>query len=126
MKLGVFAKSNENIIEKFKNAKWIWYTETPVYDSYGDFVDCFNYEKGKVTISISCDGDYTLFINNKFVSSNQYGDFENYKIFDTIDVTNHLICGENKIYIYRNINSTCICVRRNGQYACDFACVYDN
>lgn len=99
MKLGVFSKSNENIIEKFKNAKWIWYTETPVYDSYGDFVDCFNYEKGKVTISISCDGDYTLFINNKFVSSNQYGDFENYKIFDTIDVTNHLICGENKIYI---------------------------
>ncbi|MBR7133515.1 MAG: hypothetical protein IKD04_08280 [Clostridia bacterium] len=47
---------------------------------------------------LSCDGDYTLYVNGKYVSSNQYGDFEHYKIYDSIDITEYLNHGENEIY----------------------------
>ena len=75
---------------QFKNADWIWYTPNPISDSYGDFIDTFDYKEGKVKINISCDGDYSLFVYNRFVNANQYGDFEHYKIYDTIDITDYL------------------------------------
>jgi len=84
---------------QFKNADWIWYTPNPISDSYGDFIDTFDYKEGKVKINISCDGDYSVFVNNSFVNANQYGDFEHYKIYDTIDITDYLNYGKNNIYI---------------------------
>jgi len=83
----------------FSNASWIWYTEAVCPDSYGDFTDNFYYKCGKAVCHISCDGDYTLFVNGVFVASNQYGDFEHYKIYDSIDITNFLNLGENSILI---------------------------
>ena len=83
----------------FKNANWIWYTNAPLPDSYGDFIDTFYYNSGKVKLHISCDGDYTLFVNKKFVNANQYGDFEHYKIYDSIDITDYLVKGKNDVYI---------------------------
>ncbi len=83
----------------FAKADWIWYTETEKPDTYGDFTDKLYYTGGKVICHISCDGDYTLFVNGVFVSSNQYGDFEHYKIYDSIDITDRLEIGENTILI---------------------------
>ena len=83
----------------FKLGRWIWYTDTPVPDSYGDFKKEFNYEGGNALCKISVDGDYTLFVNGTYAASNQYGDFEHYKIYDTIDITSYLREGENEIYI---------------------------
>ena len=83
----------------FENAAWIWYTESPIPDSYGDFIDTINYTDGNAKIHLSCDGDYTLYINGKFVNANQYGDFEHYKIYDSIDITSFLKKGKNDIYI---------------------------
>ena len=71
----------------FADACWIWYTKDDAPDTYGDFSDRFHYSDGKVICRISCDGDYTLWVNGIFVSSNQYGDFEHYKIYDSIDIT---------------------------------------
>ena len=48
---------------------------------------------------MSVSGDYTLFINGKYVVSNQYGDFPHYKVYDEIDITDHLKKGENRICI---------------------------
>lgn len=48
----------------------------PLPDSYGNFTDTINYSNGNVKIHLSCDGYYTLYINNKFVNANQYGDYE--------------------------------------------------
>jgi len=36
-------------------------------------------------------------VNGKYISSNQYADFEHYKIYDKIDITNYLLKGENNI-----------------------------
>ncbi len=85
--------------ELFSDASWIWYTETDEPDTYGDFIDNFNYMCGKVICHLSCDGDYTLFVNGSYVGSNQYGDFEHYKIYDSIDITDYLSIGENTICI---------------------------
>ena len=82
----------------FSEAAWIWYTETAAPDTYGDFVDRFYYKQGKkVLCRVSCDGDYTLFVNGHYASSNQYGDFEHAKSYDTLDLTPYLSEGENTV-----------------------------
>ena len=74
----------------FNSAKWIWASEV-IDDSYVDFVAEFSAEKNNgYTIRISCDTDYTLFVNGKFVDSNQYGDYEHYKIFDEISLDSYI------------------------------------
>lgn len=83
----------------FNDSSWIWYTDNASNDTYGEFTDTVKYNGGKVTCRISCDGDYTLCINGKYVSSNQYADFEHYKSYDDLDVTKYLENGENSIYV---------------------------
>lgn len=81
----------------FDDSSWIWYCAEAKKDSYGDFTDRFNYTGGTVTLRISCDGDYTLFVNGKYASSNQYADFEHYKSYDELDITDYLSLGENTL-----------------------------
>ena len=68
-------------------------------DSYGEFYDEFMWKGGDVICSLSCDGDYTLFLNGQYVASNQYGDYEWYKSYDCIDITPYLTSGKNTIAI---------------------------
>ncbi len=81
------------------SGQWIWYSKDAAPDTYGDFFDTIDYEKGQVRIQLSCDGEYTLFVNDTYVSSNQYSDFEHYKIYDDLDITEYLHPGKNRIYI---------------------------
>jgi hypothetical protein len=83
----------------FKKASWIWISEDDKPDEYGEFSGEVNYSGKKTLCRISCDGDYTLYVNGSFVESNQYGDFEHYKVFDEIDITKHLHKGSNEIRI---------------------------
>ncbi|MBE6632520.1 MAG: hypothetical protein E7623_07465, partial [Ruminococcaceae bacterium] len=68
-------------------------------DQYAEFTDAATICGGDTFINISCDSDYTLYVNGKYAASNQYGDFEHYKIYDTVDISRYLVCGENKIDI---------------------------
>ena len=77
----------------FKEAKWIWYDKAGSQNSHGEFFGEFYADRA--ACKISCDGDYTLFVNGKFASSNQYGDFEHYKSVDEIDITPYLTEGKN-------------------------------
>ena len=83
----------------FKKAKWIWVEKDNCPDTYGEFFDEFTWERGAVNCLLSCDSDYTLFVNGKYVASNQYGDFEWYKAYDDIDITPYLKKGKNTIAI---------------------------
>ena len=83
----------------FQNAKWIWCNGDAQVDEYGEFFTSFLWQKGKTVCRISCDGDYTLWINGQFVASNQYGDYEHYKIYDEIDITGWLKNGWNKLAV---------------------------
>ena len=82
----------------FKKADWIWINKEGSPDEYGEFYSKFR-TQGGAKIKISCDGDYTLFINGKYVSSNQYGDFEHYKSVDEIDISSFVTAGENHMAI---------------------------
>ena len=79
----------------FENARWIWVEKECKPDTYGEFYNEFLWEEGEVNCLLSCDGDYTLYVNGQYVSSNQYGDFEWYKSYDTIDITPYLKKGKN-------------------------------
>jgi len=82
----------------FENAKWIWIDENSA-DLYAEFYACFKTETAALTVNISSDSDYTLFINGRYASSGQYGDFEHYKSYDTVDISPYLVPGENSIAI---------------------------
>ena len=86
-------------MEIFKSAKWIWVEKASKPDTYGEVYDEFQWEDGNVNCLLSCDSDYTLFVNGKFVASNQYGDFEWYKAYDTVDITSYLHKGKNSVAI---------------------------
>ncbi|MBQ9785785.1 MAG: hypothetical protein IJW29_09815 [Clostridia bacterium] len=83
----------------FKNASWIWICDRAGADEYGEFSARFSASAASAVCRISCDGDYTLFVNGEYAASNQYGDFEHYKIFDEIDVTAHLRAGVNEVSV---------------------------
>ena len=83
----------------FKKAVWIWLSNNAGADEYGEFSCRFKAEDASCVCRISCDGDYTLFINGEYAASNQYGDYEHYKIFDEIDISGHLRPGDNELLI---------------------------
>ena len=92
----------------FEKSDWIWCNDDAGADEYGEFVDTFRCDSETVRIRISCDGDYALWINGAFVESNQYGDFEHYKIYDTIDISALCHPGENEFSVtvrYEGCNS---------------------
>ena len=74
----------------FQKSQWIWLASGETPDQYAEFFDKISGSDNKTILRLSCDSDYALFINERFVASNQYGDFEHYKIYDTLDVTEYL------------------------------------
>lgn len=83
----------------FEKSKWIWTSHGEGVDRYAEFRDKFVFGGSKAIMNLSCDTDYTLFVNGKFAASNQYGDFEHYKIYDELDITQYLNIGENSVDI---------------------------
>ena len=69
-------------MQSFEKAKWIWNAVgTQNKYEHVEFFKRIHLKAGKRTIvRLSCDSDYTLFINGQFVASNQYSDYEHYKI----------------------------------------------
>jgi len=81
------------------SSKWIWIEKEAQKDSYGDFVSEFSYTGGTVTIKLSADSNYALYVNGVFVASEQYPDFPHYKVYDEIDITRFCKTGHNRIAI---------------------------
>ncbi len=83
----------------FEKAQWIWVEKESLPDSYGEFYEEFTWDGEGCECLLSCDGDYTLFVNGEYVASNQYGDFEWYKSVDCLDLTPYLKKGKNTLGI---------------------------
>ena len=79
----------------FSNARWIWLDKSSVCDQYAEFFSSFTVNDEKVVLRISVDGDYTAFINGNVVGFNQYGDYEHFKVYDEIDISEFVKQGEN-------------------------------
>lgn len=80
-----------------KDADWIWCNSNPKNDEYGEFVDSFTYENGKVILQISADSNYATYINGQLAAWGQYADFPYDKVYDEIDVTVFCRPGTNRI-----------------------------
>ncbi len=95
-------------MKAFEESKWIWLSGDEEIDSYAEFIDKIEYFGEKVTLNLSADTDYVIFVNGNYVASNQYGDFEHYKIYDTVDITDHLKVGKNLLtfLVYHNGSPT--------------------
>ena len=50
-----------------KQSQWIWVDAPKTDDMYGEFYTEMEYAGGEVTMCISADSNYTLFINGEFV-----------------------------------------------------------
>ena len=87
-------------MENFACGKWIWLPCGESADQYAEFSDSFSYSGGgSVQIRISVDSNYALWCNGTYIASGQYGDYEHYKIYDTLDLTDALVLGENRLEI---------------------------
>ena len=82
-----------------EQAKWIWKEGFAGKDIYCDFYDSFDYKGGKVTVEISADSNYALYVNGLFADSGQYADFPHYKVYDELDITKFCKAGKNHIAI---------------------------
>lgn len=91
-----------NTNEIFQTGSWIYADCIESDDQYTEYIATINKPTDEATLYLSCDTDYTVFINGSYVASNQYGDFEHYKIYDTINVTPFLRepVNEMKILLY--------------------------
>lgn len=93
------------MMNPFTQGKWIWLADAEgknpqvCADQYVEFVDSIDYRGEPISLYLSCDSDYTLFVNDVYVASNQYGDHEHYKIYDTLDLTPYLAPGVNRLRI---------------------------
>lgn len=81
----------------FSKSAWIWASCGQSPDQYTEYKQIIVGQYSKSILNISCDTDYTLFINGAYVASNQYGDYEHYKIYDEIDITKYLTEKDNEI-----------------------------
>lgn len=68
-------------------AKWIWKKDFEGWDLFCDFFRAFDYHGGTVTLRLSADSNYALFINGQLVESGQYADYPHYKVYDELDIT---------------------------------------
>lgn len=88
--------------DAFSKGKWIWINAGDQEDEYADFAAdfyCDGADCQSCILRISADSDYAVFINGRFVNSNQYGDYEHYKIYDDLAVSAFLKAGKNRLAV---------------------------
>ena len=79
----------------FDSSEFIWINDSESVDTYAEFYTNLQIAGTPAICNISVDGDYTLFINGRYVSSGQYGDYEHYKSYDVVDISDFVHTGDN-------------------------------
>ena len=84
----------------FEYAKWIWESNQIEEDTYVEFYAPLEMKGNENTkLRISSNSNYALYINGVFVDGGQYADFPHYKVYDELDVSEHIKAGINHIAI---------------------------
>ncbi|MBP3646707.1 MAG: hypothetical protein J6K55_09815 [Clostridia bacterium] len=80
-----------------ERSKWIWLCQGAHTDQYGEFYDSFLCKEGTLSLRISADSNYAIWVNGTFVYAGQYPDFPHYKIYDEIDLSPYCCEGLNHL-----------------------------
>ncbi len=86
----------------FEHSHWLWDHR---YDRgenvYLDFWEQFPIETlaEHYTFYISADAQYAVYVNGVLASFGQWSDYENHKVYDTVDLTPYLQTGDNEICV---------------------------
>lgn len=86
----------------FEKAEWIFADckETEICDKYFEYRTSFAADPGITTnLYISANSQYAVYVNGSFVNCGQYDDYEDYQVYDTLDITAYLKNGSNDLYI---------------------------
>ena len=98
------------------SSKWIWCNTSPKADEYGEFYSSFGYNGGKLSLKISADSNYAVYINGKLATFGQYADFPYDKVYDEVDLTEFALIGLNHLAIvvwYYGIDGTQVYYKGN-------------
>ena len=82
----------------FEKSEWIWLNTESIADEYADFIDTF-VSGEKTLLRISCDSNYTAYVNGRLAAFGQYADYPDYKIYDEVDISEFTVEGENLLAV---------------------------
>ena len=91
------------------NAEWIWINTAPGADEYGEFYDSFDWSAGAVSLTVSADSNYAVYLNGTLCACGQYADYPYDKISDTVNLTPYCQTGKNHLAVlvwYYGIDTT--------------------
>ena len=86
----------------FERAEWIFADgkETEICDRYFEYRASFTANSALATkLYISANSQYAVYVNDHFINCGQYDDYEDYQVYDTLDITTYLKPGKNELYI---------------------------
>ncbi len=86
----------------FEHSKWLWNSRyNQAVNTYLDFYETFKIEAPAetYTLYISADANYAVYVNGVLAAFGQYADYENYKVYDTIDLSGFFRAGENELKV---------------------------
>ena len=83
-----------------EKAKWIWLHDDEVKDEHVQFYDSFFHDGKNAVVKISCDTNYVLYVNGNVAAFGQYPAYPNMRVYDTVDISEYTIKGDNEIAIH--------------------------
>ena len=80
---------------------WIWENDHAQFDEYADFSAEFTLdtEATAVSLRLSADSNYAVYVNGDLAAFGQYADFPHCKVADTHDISAHCRKGRNTLLI---------------------------
>ena len=89
-------------MKMLKDAEWIFVKdiEESICNSYFDYSCDFHAQIGKKTLLyVSACSLYGLYINGEFVDCGQYPGYEDYQVYDVLDITDYIVEGKNTLLL---------------------------
>lgn len=85
----------------FRSANWIFVADSSVdvVNTYFDYQTQFRVDNtAGLTLHLCAHTPYAAYVNGKFVDCGQYAGYENYQVYDSLDISGFVTPGENTRY----------------------------
>ena len=86
----------------FADAQWIFVKDIPknVCNTYFEYETEFCVDSAEnIKLFISASTLYAVYVNNEFVDCGQYADYEDYQVYDELDISRFVSTGKNILKI---------------------------